>query len=59
MKSVKGWVVVDKEGDARMGTFNEDKKWSKGEMENYYHRDWKELYKIGYRCIRATLRADE
>ena len=66
MKPIKGWVVIDPDGEILYGTFRKVKMKSIIIAENEKFRsilplqanEWKRLYNRGYRCIRVTLRSD-
>ena len=68
MKPIKGWVVIDTDGEMILPTLN----WSKRSYstksfirnrDSFYSSavtmTWEAYQNRGYRCIRVTLRADE
>lgn len=65
MKSVKGWVVIDPNGEAVMKTLSLTTKklstWAfiTTKQVRGIYQDWSSYwYKRGYRCVRVTLRED-
>ena len=58
MKPVKGWVVIDPDGEAIYPSFEEKKTESIFQLAGRMDKSWKSLYNRGYRCIRVTLRED-
>ena len=62
MKPIKGWVVVDPDGENEFWTLRYERKDAvKCFLVAFWNNEywgWKYYYKQGYRCIRVTLRED-
>ena len=63
MKEVKGWVVIDENGENEFWTLRYERKDTvKCFLEAFWNNEywgWKYYYRLGYRCVRVTLREDK
>ena len=62
MKEVKGWVVIDPDGEVIYGSFNPNKRRDsiyafRGHYDKFFEWSW--WRNQGYRCIRVTLTQDK